>query len=246
MSIAGLHFRGGWLSLSLVLLMFVLLISLGCWQWGRALEKEALSSDFEQGQDDVALTVESDTRVDAFHYRRVQVTGHYDALRQFLLDNRTRDGVAGYNVITPLVLADGKTALLVNRGWTPVGADRTQLPEIPVNTQLMRVRGTLAPVPRVFLLGDDGHNGHGWPRVVQSLDYTAMEQTTGYRFLRAQLWLSAPADDPLIREWSAYYGITPERHRAYAVQWFGLATTLLILYVAVTLRRSKPKGENQS
>jgi len=31
--------------------------------------------------------------------------------------------------------------------------------------------------------------------------------------------------------------MTPERHRAYAVQWFGLAATVVIFYIVVSFRR---------
>jgi cytochrome oxidase assembly protein ShyY1 len=33
------------------------------------------------------------------------------------------------------------------------------------------------------------------------------------------------------------YGITPDRHRAYAAQWFTLALVLLLIYVGVNTHR---------
>jgi len=41
------------------------------------------------------------------------------------------------------------------------------------------------------------------------------------------------------REWSARYNFSefgPERHTAYAVQWFGMALALLVIYVVVNLK----------
>jgi cytochrome oxidase assembly protein ShyY1 len=33
------------------------------------------------------------------------------------------------------------------------------------------------------------------------------------------------------------YGITPDKHRAYALQWFTLALVLLLIYISVNTRR---------
>ena len=40
--------------------------------------------------------------------------------RQILIDNKVHDGRAGYHVVTPLVLADGRV-VLVDRGWIAAG-----------------------------------------------------------------------------------------------------------------------------
>src|SRR6266542_978045 len=64
-------------------------------------------------------------------WTRVRVTGQYDTSREILVRNRTVEGVVGFEVLTPLVLADG-SALLVDRGWLrapPGGA--TAVPQVP-------------------------------------------------------------------------------------------------------------------
>jgi surfeit locus 1 family protein len=39
-----------------------------------------------------------------------------------------------------------------------------------------------------------------------------------------------------LREWDTV-PFTPERHLAYALQWFGLSVVLLVIFVAAQLRR---------
>jgi cytochrome oxidase assembly protein ShyY1 len=51
-------------------------------------------------------------------WTRVRVTGHFDPSREILVRGRTVNGAVGFEVVTPLVLADG-TAVLVDRGWVP-------------------------------------------------------------------------------------------------------------------------------
>ena len=54
----------------------------------------------------------------------------------------------------------------------------------------------------------------------------------------ADLVLLDPGEpDGYVRNWSAP-GFPPMRHIGYAVQWFALALTLLVIYVVTNLRRN--------
>jgi surfeit locus 1 family protein len=55
-------------------------------------------------------------------FRRVQVTGAFDYDNQIILSNQTRNQAPGSVLVTPLVLEDGR-AVLVARGWVPIGED---------------------------------------------------------------------------------------------------------------------------
>jgi cytochrome oxidase assembly protein ShyY1 len=39
--------------------------------------------------------------------------------------------------------------------------------------------------------------------------------------------------------------LPPERHRAYAVQWFGLAATVLVIYLTLAWRALRPARNTQ-
>ena len=83
---------------------------------------------------------------DAAQWRRVSVTGEYAQQHEVLVRNRTVDGRVGYEVVTPLVLADG-TAVLVDRGWVaPDPAGLTKPPAVPAPPQ-----GQVTIIGRVHL-----------------------------------------------------------------------------------------------
>ena len=237
--------KGSWrfcpklLSTGVVACLLVLLCSLGSWQWSRSVDKRALIAQFDEGSKDVVLRVAANSELEKFPHRIAELSGSYDTDRQFLLDNRTHEGIAGYHVLTPFMLAGTDSGVFVNRGWLPVGASRDILPEVSVTTVPVTVIGTIAPVPRVFLLGGSGHDSSDWPRVVQSVDWAPMEAALGKRLLRAQILLGVDQPDGYERAWTAYYGISPERHQAYSVQWYGLALTLLVLYMVVSVKRGR-------
>lgn len=64
-------------------------------------------------------------------WTRITATGEYDGANVILIRSRTVDGNVGFEVVTPLRLADG-TALLVDRGWVPPAPGAaTAVPQVP-------------------------------------------------------------------------------------------------------------------
>lgn len=62
-------------------------------------------------------------------WRMVQASGRYDSAGTVVVRYQTRDGVAGVDVVVPLV-TDSGTAVLVDRGWLRSENSAT-LPEVP-------------------------------------------------------------------------------------------------------------------
>ncbi len=220
-----------------------LLVSLGLWQLERARTKEALQARFDAHAVLPAVSLaELDVGAAANRYRRVVATGRFDTARQWLLDNQVRDGAAGYHVYAALRLGDGG-AILVNRGWVPAGPTRRVPPILAPPAGEVRVHGRLSRPANPGLRLDGA--GEGWPRVVQHLDYAAVGDVLGRPVLPAVILLDADQPGGYLRRWeapSADFG--PERHRGYAVQWFALALTLVVIIVALTLKRRGGEREN--
>jgi surfeit locus 1 family protein len=235
------RFRPGLAATLAVLFLLPLLLSLGFWQLDRARQKAELQTAFAEHFDRTSIPLrEVIDPGDFVHlYRRVVASGRYDGQRQFLLDNQVRDGQPGYHVLTPLRLADG-TAILVNRGWISLGESRQVLPEIAVTTEPVTVDGWLAqPANPGIRLGDAGGADRRWPRVLQYVDYERLAAILEYPLQPAILLLVPEAPGGYWRDWRPRFGgIGPERHQGYAVQWFALTATLVILYLAASLRRT--------
>jgi surfeit locus 1 family protein len=232
----------GWAATVATLLALPLLLGLGFWQLDRARQKAELQAAFaEQTQRRPAALAEVDPG--AGRYRRVIATGWYDGNHQLLLDNQVRDGQPGYHVLTPLRLVQG-SAILVNRGWLPLGESRRALPEVSVTTEPLTVTGWLAqPTQPGLRLGDAAGSDPRWPRVVPYVDYDRLAILLGYPLWPAVILLEPDAPAGYWRDWQPRFGgYGPERHQGYAVQWFALAAALVILYLAASAHRS-PRSE---
>jgi surfeit locus 1 family protein len=224
----------------ITLVLLVLFISLGRWQWGRAEYKQQLAQDFAANAGRV-IALDARPVAELPRYARLEVRGRWDGTRQFLLDNRTRDGRAGYEVLTPLELDDGRW-LLVNRGWVPFGGYRDRLPDVGLDVQSEQtVRGLLDELPQAGLAAGrappatDG----SWPRVTAFPQPAELARVLGVEEGRL-------ADRVLLLDESSAYGYVrgwrpsakgPEQNWSYAIQWWSFAVLLLVLYVTLNLRK---------
>lgn len=220
-----------WATIATVLLG-ALFVNLGQWQLNRAHEKQKLFDEFAAGTGSVAslpLSMEPLTR-----YQRVRVRGLYDSRHQFVLDNMTNEGRPGFHILTPLVLFDGRV-LIVNRGWIPLGADRSRFPDLSVPEGEREITGRVDTIPRapIELVAPASTS---WPRVVNFPHMEQLAAALDRKVYPQVLLLDASAPDGYVRNWQPP-GFGPERHIGYAVQWFGLAVTLLVIYVVLNLRK---------
>jgi surfeit locus 1 family protein len=220
-----------------VALLLPLLLGLGTWQLDRAAFKRALLDTYAvRGADRPVNSLPRALDPEAWRFRRVALGGRFDDAHALLLDNRTYRGMAGYHLLTPLRLDDGR-GVLVNRGWAPRGRTRDDLPPIAHRAGRVTVAGQLDTPPASGLsVGPDGPEASGWPRVVQRLDLDALARELGYPLLPLLLLEGAGGEAELVRDWRPVV-MGPARHTGYAVQWFALALALLVIYVVVNTRR---------
>jgi len=218
-----------------------LFVSAGNWQGRRMHEKEALRDQFDAATAVAAMelpTAAAATDWSALRYRAVVVSGEYDAQHQVLLDNRVHDGHAGYHVVTPLTLVDGRV-VLVNRGWAPVGASRATLPTVAPPPGRVNVDGRIAiPSAEFFELAASPPAGSVW----QNLDPERFTAATGVKVLPVMIEATqAPVPhDGLVREWPAPdFGV--EKHRIYQVQWYLFAALAVVFWIVVQFRRHAPR-----
>lgn len=239
MRLGGLEFKPGrWPTLITVVLLG-LLVSLGNWQLQRAEQKRALLAAYESARPDTTIRLQPGMPVYAgLAYQHAVGTGHYDATHQFLLDNRIHEGRAGYHVLTPFVLNGSKRAVLVNRGWLPLGASRERLPEIAIGAEDRTIQGRVRLLPeRVFTLGEEQPR-RGWPYRIQRVRTDALAGELGYSLLPFVLLLDPDQPQGYVRDWRPFPSrFGPQRHIGYAVQWFGLAVALLVIYLIVNIRK---------
>jgi len=221
---------------------------LGLWQLDRAAQKQALLDARERQQQLEPLTVaqllatgDDMAQLEDLLYRRVVLRGRWLAEHTVFLDNRSLQGRAGFQVVTPLQLRDSAQVVLVQRGWAPRAfSDRLLLPPVQTPPDEVRVEGLLAPWPsRIYDFGEVESGA-----IRQNLDLSLYRQQTGLPLLQISVQQTGAASEGLLREWPVVASGV-EKHHGYAFQWFGLSGLVALLYVwfqIVQPRRRAPRN----
>ena len=222
-----------------MLVLLMLFVNLGQWQWAKAERKAAAQTLLESRAGEPPLSLPSallaDTQI--FHYRRVAVAGHYRAAGQILLDNQMMEEGVGYRVLTPFVIAGGDLEVLVDRGWIAAPADRTRLPEMAaVAPTPTLISGTaVMPALQHFALAAD-HAPPGGNARWQFLDLARYAREAQVTLQPLLIRLDADQPDGYLRVWPRPDD-RHERHRSYALQWFGFAASSVGIWAWFALRR---------
>ena len=241
-------FQPGWgLSLAVVAMLPVLL-ALGVWQLQRAEEKSGYQSRYydQLAQPPRPLAALTEPLTNA-GFARVVLTGRYQPGRDYLVDNRTRHGQPGYWVVSRFAGQDGRI-YLVNRGWIAAPPRREALPDVVTPAGPVTLQAVVWPdLGLPPLLAEEAWPSR-WPKRVQRLDVARMAADPGQPGTgpapvvaaelrlepgQAGVFVAAPVDP----------GFVPERHQAYAAQWFGLAAVLLAGYVILGFRLARDRTE---
>lgn len=221
-----------------LLLLFLIpaFVSLGLWQWRKAEAKTTLQLSLDTRSSEPPVLMPA-TPVDAesLRYRRVVLRGTYDAAKQILIDNRLHQEQAGYHVITPLQIAGSSMHVLVNRGWLAAAADHRIAPLVATPVGEIELTGiAIIPSQRFFNLAPQPTSG--WEPVWQNLDLERFRSAVSYPLQPVIVQLDPEAVSGFVRDWPRP-DERAERHRSYALQWFGFAVSSLGIWAYFLIRK---------
>lgn len=214
-----------------------IMIGLGLWQLDRMHQKQARLADIEQKQQQSPLDIQALFTMDT-DVRDVKVTfaGIPDNNQILLLDNRLHQGQVGYQVLSP-VLVNGGT-VLVNWGWVSAPRERTQLPSVVLPNHMVELSGIVAVPSHNPLVSETATALEHFPVRVQAIDIAFFSQQLNQPLMPFVIQLTAPENDAFVRNWQSVV-MPPEKHLAYAVQWFGLAIAAMCVFITLVVRRSQ-------
>jgi surfeit locus 1 family protein len=221
--------------------------TLGAWQYGRGVDKQqrlaqqalALQPGHEQPLDDALRAGDESI---------ASVTRTHGTLRfrrpLLLLDGQQREGRVGVRVYAVADVDTPGPRLLVDAGWLPLAGDRTMpAPVLPAGQ--VQVAGLLSPWPGQGLRAAASR----WPSgEVESILLTYLDRGEIEHAFATTLHARVLRLDPTLpfgfaRDLDALPNtLPPERHFGYAVQWFALATAVVVVYLVLLLRHRRRKS----
>lgn len=235
MSLKHFYFRFSLLGTILAIIGISAFSGLGTWQTYRALEKQQLQQQVEDKAEQESFQLShSIPDIESKSFVKVEATGRYDKHNEILIDNVVHAKKAGYHVLTPFILKDDNSVVMVNRGWVPVGRDRNQLPIIETPQEPAIIRGIIAPHKSKppLILGELDSKARVW----LYFDLDKYIERTQYKVLPVSILLDENEESGYIREWPKYDS-KMGMHIGYAIQWFVFALIVLITYLGVNIKK---------
>jgi surfeit locus 1 family protein len=220
--------RAGLVATLIALPAIVVLIGLGLWQLDRMAWKHDLIATMHQRMNEAPramadiLAMPADQRA----WRPVMVVGRFLNDREMPLYRQdVDDGTPGYDILTPLVLADGR-AVLVNRGWVPPdkrdASTRTGAPRGQVwVTGIVREVGE-----RESFANDNSPETGEW----YWIDRQSMEIHAGVGLLPLVVVADRDTDPSALPRGGQVRLDLPDDHLHYALTWFALAAAMAVVY----------------
>ncbi len=233
------------LALLAVVVLSAIFVRLGFWQFHRYESKLARNDLIQTNYDAVPVPLAQvlpapSAGLDRTHtWTPVRVQGSYLGDQQTLVRNRPLDGSVGFEVLTPLRLADG-SVIVVDRGWVPVGAGADApdaVPAAPAGTVQVVVR--LRP-------GEPSVDREPPPGQQLRIDLTRiggqLDAPVGTRLYQAYGVLTEQAPAP-----PAGITLLPPPNQSlgvnlpYAVQWWGFAIAAYVILAHYMLREARQR-----
>ncbi|WP_065230225.1 SURF1 family protein [Legionella erythra] len=233
------RFAPTWRMTLLTLIVITLLAGLGCWQIARAHEKEStLRLEAQSAKKPVVDWLPDNPNPS--QYQRIRIAGTFLPM-VFLLDNQHHDHAFGYHVLNPLRLENDQL-VLVDRGWIKGSLNRNQLPEVTVPPEPVTVTGRVYyPSAKQWVLGDAIEQKNDKYYVIEKIDTNLVSQVLHKSVYPFIIRLSKHAANGYIREWPVV-AMSPQRHYAYAAQWFAMATVVLVIYIVLNRKKTHEKN----
>lgn len=224
--------RWWWVTLIVVILMAVL-ARLGVWQLDRLEQRRAANAAVAASLATAPVDVDSfdlSAGISSLENRQVSAGGTFDHDRQVLLKVQNWGYRAGVNLITPLVLDDGETAVLVDRGWIPdteAGAGARSAFDVPGEVEIEGYIALSQELSRATVATAEGPVTE-----VYRVDISTIQPQMPYSLLPFYVVQNPQNNNEqlpyrLVRQ----IDLSEGSHLGYAAQWFIFSIGLGIAYL---------------
>lgn len=232
------------------LICIPLFVNFGLWQYDKAQKKIAIQAIYNQAKVHDILNFpvieqhQKSFNIEGWKYKKVKLTGVYEAKYQFLLDNQVEQSRVGYHVITPLKIENSSEYVLINRGWI-LGLDQhASQPKFDTPSEVVTIIGQAwVPSKKIFTLEKTDNTVKSdkstWQAVWQNINMDQYRRSVPFEVSDIVVKLDPESDaGGFIRNWQ----VPADRittHLGYAYQWFGFALSTLLIYLYMSFSRIK-------
>ena len=192
-------------------------IALGSWQLVRLNWKLNLIEQIQSSLKDEPININNTVLK---NYLRIKAVGTIDFENQIYLYNLNEKGAPGFEVINPIKI--NKENYLLNRGWIPFNKkNEKEINIIDENNIVGILRKQIKA--NMFKPKNDISNNYWF-----TLNRQDLYKLTGEKFSPYIIYLSSKNELPKAKMITANIS---NNHKKYAITWFSLAISILLIYL---------------
>lgn len=216
---------------------FATTVALGLWQVQRLQQKETLIGRIKAAQAVAPITVipAKESAIDALEFHFVELKGVWLGEAEFHVAARYFNGTVGYHIFRPLMLEDGRVAL-VNLGWVPAAKK-------DVETRLETKRSGKAELKAMVRIGPDRNYFTPINQPEKNMWFGRDEDDMA---AYADIKNVIPATFDVIGEQDVKHLPVPATgaialrndHVSYIITWFGIAAGILVIFILAHRKKS--------
>lgn len=211
----------------IALVVFVILMKLGFWQLQRAEQKAEFLQQLEQNNQIKATEISADLFAEqAPSGGRFKLSGRVATDKLFYWDNRIVNGQVGYQVLAPVNTNTGW--VLLDFGWIKGTPQRGELPFVEIPKLIEDELVALWLPKKNALIKETLAIDSPWPKLVQEVNVSLMSEHFEQSLL-PKVAIKLEQQTKFITNYKPVV-LPPEKHLAYAIQWFGLAIAVLVVF----------------
>ncbi|TMN80945.1 MULTISPECIES: SURF1 family protein [unclassified Pseudoalteromonas] len=168
----------------------------------------------------------------------VELKGTFLSEHYWLLDNQVYNGQVGYDLLALLKPNNDTRAVLVNLGWVRAPVSRDFLPKVVLPQGEFTVKAQIKENNLSSFTLEDKTASGDLPKRIQSIDLSFIKSQTNIPLVNFMAYRQGEGDEMAIPHYKAVV-MSPQKHNAYALQWFLIAFACVVVAIFASKKRKK-------
>lgn len=230
-----------YIALCVVAIVVLVCVRLGYWQLERAAQKEQQLTAIAKMQTQGVMSWQQLTTLPANWNKTgvlVELTGKIVNQQYWLLDNQVYQGQVGYDLLVLFKPNQVSRTLLVNLGWVKAPISRSELPTIQLPKGFITFNAQIKEQNLIGFSLETNNDPQDLPKRIQTIDLTTLSKQSQHPLFKFMAYRQGAGDTLATPHYKAVV-MSPQKHQAYAVQWFLIALACVLVAFFANKKRNR-------
>ena len=228
------------ITICVVVIVVLVCVRLGFWQLERATHKQQQLASIATLQTHGVMSWQQMLKLPSNWNKTgllVELTGHFINDEYWLLDNQVYNGQVGYDLLALLKPNNETHAILVNLGWIKAPLSRDTLPKVTLPKHAFTLTAQIKENNLTAFSLESKTNNIDLPKRVQTIELNKLSEQSQQLLVNFMAYRQGSGDAIGIPHYTAVV-MSPQKHHAYAVQWFLIALACVLVAIFASKKRT--------